>query len=284
LTDAADRRIVKVEAAKQFARLRKNELERKRMTIKYLGRIFIVPSLIALTPVAIWAQAAPQTTPPPSSGRAQSGGDAAITGQSDTDVRQSGGQKTPTSSAGMAASSEEITKLQQALKDRGQDPGTVNGVMTPQTQQALKSFQAQQGLNATGTLDSQSRTALGLGLAGGTSAAGAGAGNNTGTGTGTPIDPTLTPGQDTTLPGSSSRGTSAPTTGLGTQSPSTLPDGSAGSTSPGGRTGSTLPGGSGGVGGTTGSGSAGGVGGGAAGGMGGAGGGAGGAGGAGGGR
>jgi len=252
------------------------------MNIKYLGKIFVVPSLIVLTPVPLWAQTgSPTTTPPRSSGKAQSGGDAAVTGQGDTDVRQSGGQKTPTSSAGMAASSEEITKLQQALKDRGQDPGTVNGVMTPQTQQALKNFQAQQGLNATGTLDSQSRTALGLGLGGGSSAAGAGAGNSTGTGMGTPIDPTLTPGQDT-LPGSSSRGTSAPTpsTGLGTQPPSTLPGGSPGSNVPGGSTGSTLPGGSsgttGGAGGTTGSGagSTGGVGG--SGGIGGAGGGAGG--------
>src|SRR5690348_5029113 len=222
------------------------------MTIKHLGRIFVVPSLIALTPVAIWAQAGSQTTTPPrSTGRAQSGGDAAVTGQGDTAVRQSGGQSTPTSSAGMAASSEEITKLQQALKDRGQDPGTVNGVMTPQTQQALKSFQAQQGLNATGTLDSQSRTALGLGLGGGSSAAGAGAGNTTGTGQETPIDPTLTPGPDT-LPGSSSRGAPAPKpSGLETHSPSTLPGGGTGSTSPGGRTGTTGSGsgGTGGVGG-----------------------------------
>lgn len=242
------------------------------MTIKQLGKIFVVPSLIALTPVPIWAQADTQTTTPRSSGKAQTGGDAAVTGQSNTDVRQNGGQSTPTSSAGMAASSQEIATLQQALKDRGQDPGTVNGVMTPQTQQALKNFQAQQGLNATGTLDSQSRTALGLGLGGGSSAAGAGAGNKTGTSTGTPIDPTLTPGQDT-LPGSSSRGTSAPTpsTGLGTQAPSTLPGGT-GSTLPGAGTGSTLPGGTsgsaGGIGGT-----GGGAGGGAAGGAGGAGGG-----------
>jgi len=230
------------------------------MTIKQVGKIFVVPSLIALTPVALWAQTGTQTTTPPrSSGRAQSGGDAAITGQGDTDVRQSGGQRTPTSSAGMAASSEEITKLQQALKDRGQDPGTVNGVMTPQTQQALRNFQSQQGLNATGTLDSQSRTALGLGLGAGSSAAGAGAGNNTGTGQGTPIDPTLTPGQDT-VPGSSSRGTSAPkpSTGLGTQPPSTLPGGATGSNLPGGSTGSSLPGGtSGGAGGIGGAGGAG---------------------------
>ncbi|HEX2385433.1 MAG TPA: peptidoglycan-binding domain-containing protein [Candidatus Binatia bacterium] len=227
------------------------------MTIKQFGKIFIVPCLIALTPVPIWAQADTQTTTPRSSGRAQTGGDAAVTGQTGTDVRQNGGQSTPTSSAGMAASSQEIATLQQALKDRGQDPGAVNGVMTPQTQQALKNFQAQQGLNATGTLDAQSRTALGVGLGGGSSAAGAGAGNSLGTGTGTPIDPTLTPGQDT-LPGSSARGTSAPTpsTGLGTQSPSTLPGGTTGSSLPGASTGSTLlPGGtSGSIGGTTGSG------------------------------
>jgi len=219
------------------------------MTIKRVGKILVVPLLLALSPMLVWGQMdSPTTKPQRDSSKAPTGGDAAVTGQSDTDVRQSGGQRTPTSSASMAASSEEITKLQQALKDRGQDPGTINGVMTPQTQQALRAFQAQQGLNATGTLDAQSRTALGLGLAGGSSAAGAGAGNNTGSGLGTPIDPTLTPGQDT-LPGSSSRGTSAPTpsSGLGTQTPSTggssLPGGSTGSGGVGGTGGSAAGGG-----------------------------------------
>jgi len=223
------------------------------MKIKRLGKILIIPSILALSPMPLWAQVDSQTTRPQrdSSKMPAGGGDAAVTGQSDTDVRQSGGQKTPPSSAGMAASSQEIAKLQQALKDRGQDPGTINGVMTPQTQQALRAFQAQQGLNATGTLDAQSRTALGLGLGGGSS--GAGAANNTGTGLGTPIDPTLTPGQDT-APGATSRGTAAPSpSGLGSQSPSGLPGGTGGT-----GTGGTM--GSGGTGGSAAGGGAGGAG------------------------
>ncbi|GEM_PF-2066330 len=259
------------------------------MASKTLQTIFLIPAAVAIGAFPVCAQTRTDRMQPGSTAQSTGGGDAAVTGQ--TPTGRTPGTVTPQSSAGMAASSAEIQKLQQALKDRGQDPGTVNGVMTPQTQQALRSFQKQQGLNATGTLDAQSRTALGLGLGAGDAPAtgGTGASNATGTGLGTPIDPTLTPGQEA-VPGSTSRGTSAPrpSTGLGTQPPSTLPGGTTGSNLPGGTTGSTLPGGStgstlpggtngSGLGGTTGTGTGG------AGGMGGAGGVGGGAGGAGGG-
>ena len=221
------------------------------MALKRLQTIFLISSAIAIAAFPVCAQTRTDRAQTGSSAaQSPAGGDAAMTGKSPAGRTQTS-PVTPQSSAGMAASSEEIQKLQQALKDRGQDPGTVNGVMTPQTQQALRSFQAQQGLAATGTLDAQSRTALGLGLSTGTAPAtgGTGAGNSTGTGLGTPIDPTLTPGQEA-VPGSTSRGTSAPvpSTGLGGSSA---------------RTGSSGLGGSGG---TSGTGSAGGVGGGGAGG------------------
>jgi peptidoglycan hydrolase-like protein with peptidoglycan-binding domain len=254
------------------------------MGSKTLETIFLIPAAITLAALPAYAQTRTDRAQPGSSTmQSPGGGDAAVTGQTPSGTAQPR-TVTPQSSAGMAASSEEIQKLQQALKDRGQDPGTVNGVMTPQTQQALRSFQQQQGLDGTGTLDAQSRTALGLGLSTGNAPAtgGTGAGNSTGTGLGTPIDPTLAPGQEA-VPGSTSRGTSAPrpSTGLDTQPPSTLPGGTTGSTLPGGSTGSTLPGGTGGLGGTTGSGTSGA---GGMGGSGGVGGGAGGAGGAGGGK
>jgi peptidoglycan hydrolase-like protein with peptidoglycan-binding domain len=239
------------------------------MIISHFGKILLIAAPLVLTPLTVSAQTAGDTTRRQSdTPRAQGGGEAAVTGQTGSNLGSSPAQKTPTSSAGMAASSEEIRQIQQALKDRGQDPGTVNGVMTPQTQQALRTFQSQQGLNATGTLDAQTRTALGVGLSGGSSAAGASAGNKTGSAAGTPIDPTLTPGQEL-VPGSTSRGTSPPKTGLGTQTPpsglSTPSSGtSAGSGVPGSDTASGVGGsglsGSGGVGGTTG-GAAGGVGG-----------------------
>src|ERR1043165_2779541 len=153
----------------------------ERMALKRLQTIFLISSAIAIAAFPVCAQTRTDRAQTGSSAaQSPAGGDAAMTGKSPTGRTQTS-PVTPESSAGMAASSEETQKLQQAFKDRGQDPGTVNGVMTPQTQEALRSFQAQQSLNATGTLDAQSRTALGLGLSTGTAPAtgGTGAGNST---------------------------------------------------------------------------------------------------------
>lgn len=231
------------------------------MATKILRSIFLIPSAIAIAALPVCAQTRTDRAQTGSSAaQSPGGGDAAVTGQSPTGRTQTS-PVTPQSSAGMAASSEEIKKLQQALKDRGQDPGTVNGVMTPQTQQALRSFQAQQGLNATGTLDTQSRTALGLGLSTGNAPAtgGTGAANSTGTGLGTPIDPTLTPGQEA-VPGSTSRGTapSLPSIEPGARAPSSGVPGTAGTPGTTGSGGTSGAGSAGGMGGAGGAGGAGG--------------------------
>lgn len=59
-----------------------------------------------------------------------------------------------------APADESLRQAQQMLKDKGHDPGTVDGVMGPKTQSALKSFQQAQGLSASGSLDSQTSAAL----------------------------------------------------------------------------------------------------------------------------
>src|SRR3954454_4022505 len=119
------------------------------MKVKKLAAMLIVPSAVMLTSLSLYAQVGGEAG---GTQRPAGGGDAAVTGQKPPpaiggDAAVSGqnqtGARTPQSSAGMAASNDEIRSLQQALKDRGQDPGTINGVMTPQTQQALRSFQAQ---------------------------------------------------------------------------------------------------------------------------------------------
>jgi peptidoglycan hydrolase-like protein with peptidoglycan-binding domain len=51
--------------------------------------------------------------------------------------------------------------VQQTLKAKGYDPGTINGVMS-QTQEALKKFQKENGLPAIGTVDAQTAKAFGL--------------------------------------------------------------------------------------------------------------------------
>lgn len=56
--------------------------------------------------------------------------------------------------------SELVSQAQQALKDQGMDPGVVDGIMGPNTSQAIENFQRQAGLEVTGELDQQTLNAL----------------------------------------------------------------------------------------------------------------------------
>lgn len=47
----------------------------------------------------------------------------------------------------------DIEKVQKALKQQGHDPGAIDGVLGPQTSAALRAYQKEQGLSATGRLD-----------------------------------------------------------------------------------------------------------------------------------
>jgi len=58
--------------------------------------------------------------------------------------------------------SEDVKKLQEALKAKGQDPGPVDGIMGPKTRAALKAFQKTSGLKETGELDDQTAEKLGV--------------------------------------------------------------------------------------------------------------------------
>lgn len=64
---------------------------------------------------------------------------------------------------GQAQSSETVRKAQQALKDKGFDVGPVDGIMGPQTQQAVRKFQeSQANLKESGRLDQPTLSALGV--------------------------------------------------------------------------------------------------------------------------
>ena len=65
---------------------------------------------------------------------------------------------------GIAMGDEKVKAAQQALKDKGHDPGTVDGKMGPKTMAALRDFQKEQGMEATGHLDD--KTVQGLGMDG----------------------------------------------------------------------------------------------------------------------
>ncbi|MBI4525858.1 MAG: peptidoglycan-binding protein [Deltaproteobacteria bacterium] len=57
---------------------------------------------------------------------------------------------------------DDVKKAQQALKQKGHNPGPVDGIIGPKTQAALRDFQQTQGLSATGTLDTATKQALGI--------------------------------------------------------------------------------------------------------------------------
>ena len=60
------------------------------------------------------------------------------------------------------ASDESVRNTQSALNSRGYDAGAVDGLWGPNTQSALRRFQADRGLAPTGLLDDETRAALGV--------------------------------------------------------------------------------------------------------------------------
>ena len=146
--------------------------------------------------------------------------------KSDTGMKSDAGAAKSGRSNGMAAGKREHVKAaQQALKDKGHDPGPVDGVMGPKTQAALKDFQSKEGLKASGQLDTETMAKLGV-------EAKAGASADTGT-----SSPSASPGASSgssspsASPGASGS-TSAPgSTGAGSKSGSTGGAGASGSSS-----------------------------------------------------
>jgi peptidoglycan hydrolase-like protein with peptidoglycan-binding domain len=138
----------------------------------WLSSVSILMGALAFSTLPVWAQvASPQgekSTGSAAVGQGQSGAkEGQAQGQAGMKQGQSGveqGQAAGTSrtAGGTAASNEDIKKVQQALKEKGQDPGAIDGVMGPKTREALRAFQQQQGLSATGTLDDQTKAALGI--------------------------------------------------------------------------------------------------------------------------
>ncbi len=54
----------------------------------------------------------------------------------------------------------QVRQVQEALKAQGHDPGAIDGVMGPQTQEALRAYQRSQNLTETGRLDAQTTEKL----------------------------------------------------------------------------------------------------------------------------
>ena len=102
--------------------------------------------------------------------------------QSDTQRSDPGMTQSQSQGAGGASSMSPsmIKQVQQKLKQQGHDVGTVDGMWGPQTQAALKAFQKQQGMQASGELNQETLAALGVQAGGGSQAQGGGAGQGAG--------------------------------------------------------------------------------------------------------
>jgi peptidoglycan hydrolase-like protein with peptidoglycan-binding domain len=57
-------------------------------------------------------------------------------------------------------SSADVRAAQQALQDKGFDPGPIDGVMGPRTTAAIEDFQQRENLTVTGTLDADTQSRL----------------------------------------------------------------------------------------------------------------------------
>jgi peptidoglycan hydrolase-like protein with peptidoglycan-binding domain len=57
---------------------------------------------------------------------------------------------------------EDVRQAQMALRNRGFDPGEMNGMISSQTQEAIREFQRAHNIPVTGRLDQQTQAALGI--------------------------------------------------------------------------------------------------------------------------
>lgn len=69
----------------------------------------------------------------------------------------------------LAQSSDSIREAQQSLKDKGFDPGPIDGIYGPNTRHALREYQRKENLTADGRLNDKTMDSLGVnhGTAGG---------------------------------------------------------------------------------------------------------------------
>jgi peptidoglycan hydrolase-like protein with peptidoglycan-binding domain len=127
-----------------------------------------------------------------------------------------------------------VRNVQQALQSKGYDVGSVDGVMGPKTQSALREFQQQQGLTRSGRIDQQTLSALDVQSSGATGRAGT-MGDRAGdraAGTGASGSGAI---------GSSPSGSGAPPSSPTSGTPGS-PSGSMSGTTPGSTSGTTPPG------------------------------------------
>jgi hypothetical protein len=72
------------------------------------------------------------------------------------------GAEAPENQTAKAWSKQDISKAQEALRKHGHNPGSVDGMMGPQTRKAIRDFQSASGLKPTGNLDTETAQKLAI--------------------------------------------------------------------------------------------------------------------------
>ena len=105
--------------------------------------------------------AKPDTRPPEVSGpgASKSGSQSERTGEAGDMGKSRSGSSDAAATRGNMAN---IKEVQEALKDKGHDPGPVDGIMGARTKEALKSFQTASNLQPTGSLNAETAQKLGV--------------------------------------------------------------------------------------------------------------------------
>jgi len=114
--------------------------------------------LLGLSVTPGWSQTKSGSSPAPTS----PGSSQKDEGTSPSGSQMKSGDQTSAGGASGQWGKDDIKKVQEALKDKGQDPGPADGVMGAQTQKALRAFQSANGLKASGRLDAATAKALGV--------------------------------------------------------------------------------------------------------------------------
>ena len=121
----------------------------------------MVLSTLTFSPMVGWSQTAPGTSAPSGSAIQQ---DQRRPQGSDASAGRGSAESMRSSSASGQWSQQDVRSVQEALKDKGHDPGPIDGVMGARTQQALRAFQRAQNIQTSGQLDSSTASALGVNL------------------------------------------------------------------------------------------------------------------------
>jgi hypothetical protein len=187
------------------------------MEKKVLSSLVLSGAMMVMAPQA-WAQTGgsapgsgksgsePQVqkpTDPPMSGQ-QRGTSGELQSERSTGRAGAPGQMQSQRAAGQQRlSKDQVKQIQEALKDKGQNPGEADGIMGPKTQQALREFQKSQNLQATGRVDEKTASALGVDVS-------PGAGSSSSSGMGSSREPSSASDK-----ASSSKGASGASSGLG---------------------------------------------------------------------